>query len=373
MAKSTYHPAGIWNGIFESYDTALKHYNSVKPIRGSSPELRPIGNNRRYKYCEIRKGDDRIDAVLYETPVVSIFKDGRIQLRTGNWLTPSTAKFMDAVLPAKFGVIYISKQRMILSQREFINQDWNRYEVPSDDEGLILQANEDWSNATPVNAPVHFEYVANRKVLNQIRQRFKPFLDYLKVTTSMSCVFTSDEIIEHFPEVAKRFVVEYMERRRYEYPYHSNSAWLMRSAVTSVVPPLVNRYAKPQVRPEIINEVLSMAASDDPMLWRKLTLRLLLRSGFVHCTEHFHGSTQYDLLKTFVGAEYHPTPLLSWMDSPHGLQEAFTDILKIAYADICFIHKEVKQGIIPNKNNKFYIDIHMQLKDNLTARQYVRI
>lgn len=116
-----------------------------------------------------------------------------------------------------------------------------------------------------------------------------------------------------------------------------------------------------------------MAASDDPMLWRKLTLRLLLRSGFVHCTEHFNGSAQHDLLKVFVGAEYHPTPLLSWMDSPQNLQETFTEVLKIAYADICFTHKEVKQGIIPNKNNKFYIDTHAQLKDNLTSRQYVHI
>ena len=372
MAKS-YHPASIWNGIFESYDTALKHYNSVKPIRGSSPELRPIGRNRRYKYCEIRKGDNCIEAVLYETPVVRIFKDGRIQLTTGNWLTPTTANFMDAVLPVKFGIVSLDRRRMILSQREFINQDWNRYEIPSDDEGLTLQANEDWSTAMPVNAPVHFEYVANRKVLSQIRQRFKPFLDYLKVTTSMSRVFTSDEIIEHFPEVAERFVAEFMERKRYGYPFHSHSAWLMRSAVTSVLPPLVNRYANPQTRPEIINEVLSMAASDDPMLWRKLTLRLLLRSGFVHCTEHFNGSARHDLLKTFVGAEYHPTPLLSWMDSPQNLQETFTEVLKIAYADICFTHKEVKQGIIPNKNNKFYIDTHAQLKDNLTSRQYVHI
>ena len=372
MAKS-YHPAGIWNEIYESYDTALEHYNSVKPIRGSAPELRPIGRNRRYKHCEIRKGDDRIDAVLYETPVVSIFKDGRIQLRTGNWLTPSTANFMDAVLPAKFGIITLDRRRIILSQRDFINQDWNRYEIPSGDEGLTLQANKDWSKATPVNAPVHFEYVANRKVLNQIRQRFKPFLDYLKVTTSMSRVFTSDEIIEHFPEVAKRFVAEYIERRRYAYPYHAHGAWIMQSAVTSVVPPLVNRYVNPQTRPEIINEVLSMAASDDPTLWRKLTLRLLLRSGFVNCIEHFNGSAQHDLLKTFVGAEYHPTPLLSWMDSPQNLQETFTDILKIAYADICFVHREVKQGIIPNNNNKFYIDTHAQLKDNLTSRQYVYI
>lgn len=373
MAKSNYHPAGIWNGIFESYDTALEHYKSVKPIRGSSPELRPIGRNRRYKYCEIRKGDDRIDAVLYGTPVVSIFKDGRIQLRTGNWLTPSTARFMDAVLPAKFGIVTLDRRRMILSQREFINQDWSRYEVPPSDEGLTLQANKDWSNATPVNAPVHFEYVANRKVLSQIRQRFKPFLDYLKVTTSMSCVFTSDEIIEHFPEVARRFVAEYIERRRYAYPYHAHGAWLLRGVIGSVVPPLVNRWQNPSTTAENINEVIRMAASDDPMLWRKLTLRLLLRSGFVHCTEHFNGSAQHDLLKTFVGAEYHPTPLLSWIDSPQNLQETFTEVLKIAYADICFTHREVKQGIIPNKNNKFYIDTHAQVKDNLTSRQYVHI
>lgn len=372
MAKS-YHPAGIWNGIFESYDTALEHYKSVKPIRGSSPELRPIGRNRRYKHCEIRKGDDCVEAVLYGTPVVSIFKDGRIQLKTGNWLTPSTANFMDAVLPSKFGIITLSKRRLILSQQNDTKTGWDSYEIPSDNEGLILQASEDWSTAMPVNAPVHFEYVANRKVLNQIRQRFKPFLDYLKVTTSMSRVFTSDEIIEHFPSVAERFVDEYMERRRYAYPYHAHGAWLLRGAIGSVVPPLVNRWQNPSTTAENINEVIRMAASDDPMLWRKLTLRLLLRSGFVHCTESFNGSSKYDLLSTFVGAEYHPTPLLSWMDTPQNLQETFTEVLKIAYADICFVHREVKQGIIPNKNNKFYIDTHAQLKDNLTSRQYVHI
>lgn len=367
--RSDYHPANIDWSNFESYESALKFHDNVKPIRGCKPEIRPIGGNRRYKHCLIQKTESGvIECVLYGTKCVEYHPDGHVRLRIGNWVTPSTAKFIDAVLPYKFGLVRLDKGRIILSQK--IGENNLQFEIPQGDEGLLLKTDDNWQTINPVGLPTQYNYVASRKALNKVRARFKGFIDYLRVSASMSCVYSSDEYIELFPEVAREFVSVCMT-----YPgHHHTHPWAlshyMQNAISNSVPKLagVENDAEGWRR---INLFLNMAASDDATEWRKLTLLLVQR----HWVNHTHNRTGsiHDLLSIFVGDEYAPTPVVNWMDSVHGLVDAFDMILKIAYADVCFTQVEVEHGHIPSKNNKFYVDTHQKFKDNLTSRQYVHI
>ena len=83
-----------------SYEEALGHYAQIKPIRGSN-NLRPIcktKNGRRKKHMEIVRRDDAVACRLYDTDVLTFFKDGTIEYNSGTWITNSTHSFASAIL-----------------------------------------------------------------------------------------------------------------------------------------------------------------------------------------------------------------------------------------------------------------------------------
>ena len=96
MAWNTFvSSGGINSNHFDDYDSALKHYQSVKPIRGRAGDQRPLGKNRSaYSHCQIKHDPllDRVSAVLYDTECVSIHADGLIKIQTGSWVTRLTER-----------------------------------------------------------------------------------------------------------------------------------------------------------------------------------------------------------------------------------------------------------------------------------------
>jgi hypothetical protein len=72
--------AGIRSYNFNTYEGALAHFNAVKPIRGITPDLKPLGSNRTYKNCKITHDPltDSVSAKLYDTACVTIYADRKI-------------------------------------------------------------------------------------------------------------------------------------------------------------------------------------------------------------------------------------------------------------------------------------------------------
>ena len=107
-----------------SYAEALKHYESITPIRGSK-NLRPIcttHNGRRKKHMQIIKTtypkalgmaatpQGAIDAVacrLYDTDVITFVSNGDIIIDNGGYATNSTHSFIDGMFNRGF---YTSRQ-----------------------------------------------------------------------------------------------------------------------------------------------------------------------------------------------------------------------------------------------------------------------
>ena len=54
-----------------NYTDALARYEDAKPIRGRSPEVRPLGERRDVDTYQIRKNGEEIELVLYKTPVIT--------------------------------------------------------------------------------------------------------------------------------------------------------------------------------------------------------------------------------------------------------------------------------------------------------------
>lgn len=86
---------------FRDYGDAFHKYQSTQNIRGRVKEpMKPLGNRRSVDMYSIRLKDDGsmgVECVLYQTPVVTFYPTGLIEIRDGSWSTVSTAYFIEEV------------------------------------------------------------------------------------------------------------------------------------------------------------------------------------------------------------------------------------------------------------------------------------
>lgn len=166
------------NRQYVSYTHYKNLWESVKPIRGRSVEVRPIGERRRDWEQIVRKpmvgGEYSYAARLYNTDVVEYLPNGNIILRTGGWETPSTAEFIWEHSPftawKKNGKVWISTDEVV-------------YPVGAE---LELHYDHNKRRHVPVNSVLIQKKVVDRAKAKDARAPMKPFLDWAKVFLKMS-------------------------------------------------------------------------------------------------------------------------------------------------------------------------------------------
>lgn len=95
-----------------NYETAKRLYENIKPIRGSSDDVRPLGK-RRDKHKLITKGTDErgeyYAAKLYRSKLVKYYPNGTVFITHDGWSSMSTAKFIDRVAPVDHAYLFDGK------------------------------------------------------------------------------------------------------------------------------------------------------------------------------------------------------------------------------------------------------------------------
>ena len=81
-----------------TYALAKNLFDSIKPIRGRSPEIRPLGSRRDADTYWVRMDGEDVQFVLYKTPVITYRPNGDVVLSNGGYSTVSTHQFFDRVL-----------------------------------------------------------------------------------------------------------------------------------------------------------------------------------------------------------------------------------------------------------------------------------
>ena len=151
-----------------TYTEALKIYNEVKPLRGRSPEVRPLGERRDVDTYQIRKNGEAVELVLYKTPVITFTPDGEVELFVSTYSTVSTHQFIHRVL----GIGASG-----LRNKTLLNINGNKL-VLSDGEKLRLK----WESGNwhPLNASTQYGWKLNRKAITNVRNIYADFYKYLK-------------------------------------------------------------------------------------------------------------------------------------------------------------------------------------------------
>ena len=388
--------AGIDHRHFVDYETVLSHYDNVKPIRGRTPEVRPLGRNRKYTQCRIIHNAlvDSVSAVLYDTECVTIFDNGLVRLNRGHWVSPSTANFMDAVLPPKFGSIRLDRRRII-----YTTVTNEQYVVP--EQGLMLQAvinpeTKEWETLEVIQDKLPennlFEYKADRKVLNTIRKHMKPFFDAVFVMSSMSSTYTIDEIAELFPDVITKYVddkndhEEKMRRKEAgeeEYKNYSgyfyDSHTLRHLIISNVGAPrldllsglgdavkrldgktsVISTGYKAAIFADfgastLMQYIKDACTTTDAETIRKMMVAIACNgSNYGVERDSLNGSSRSHTIPTLFGDV--EVPNLAFIFTQSQFDTYMTDIIKYIYADEVFKEVEVPRGTLPSQSNMKYI------------------
>ena len=153
------------------YNEALKKYDNIKPIRGRSPEIRPLGERRDVDTYSIRKNvwTNAIELILYQTPVVTFTVEDEVKIKFGRWSSASTCQFISRILHG----VYASRVRgdVVLS---FTN---GSKAVVTDNEELVLTRKD--GRWVPQTEQTLYDYRVSRKEANNVRKQVSMFRNYL--------------------------------------------------------------------------------------------------------------------------------------------------------------------------------------------------
>jgi len=159
----------------ETYALAKKIHDETVPIRGRSPEIRPLGNRRDADSYWVRMDGDDVEFVLYKTPVITYKPSGEVMLFTDTYNTVSTHQFFERVL----GVGANSSRHTSV-----ITLGDKRYTIRGKDKlTLKLDASGNWQCVE--GAKTQFAWHLHRQKAQEVRGRYKEFITYFKGVVSL--------------------------------------------------------------------------------------------------------------------------------------------------------------------------------------------
>lgn len=222
------------------YASALKHYNSIKPLRGRTEDVRPLCNTttgRRKKHLRILPTTyDGLPAMacrLHNTDVVTYVSDGRVVI-DNDYPSMSTNSFASGVLP--YGLEVGNRYNETWVYEHGRNVYWlpvrTKLELKQYDNGI------GWY---PVEPHIFYKHVADRKVLSAFTKQYKPFADHcLNVIKLLGANVEEDREYHRTPDAqvlrdasregwgeATKYFLRHAEVTRWTFGYRSKTTTLV--------------------------------------------------------------------------------------------------------------------------------------------------
>jgi hypothetical protein len=175
----------------ETYALAKNLFDSIKPIRGRSPEIRPLGNRRDADSYWVRMNGDDVQFMLYKSAVITYKPDGGVVLTPDTYSTVSTHQFFDRVLGVDARA---SRQVSVIGLLNKKGEVVNRYTVRGKDRlTLKLDGSGNWQCVE--GAKAQFSWHLDRREATNVRLRYKEFITYFKGMVSLR---TEDIHIQYY-------------------------------------------------------------------------------------------------------------------------------------------------------------------------------
>ena len=157
-----------------SYAEAKKIHDSTTPIRGRSPEIRPLGNRRDADSYWVRMNGEDVEFVLYKSAVITYKPDGGVVLTPDTYSTVSTHQFFARVLGVGANAV---RQNTVITIGD------KRYTVRGKDTLTLKMVGGNWQCVE--GAKAQFAWHLDRREATNVRNRYKEFITYFKGMVSL--------------------------------------------------------------------------------------------------------------------------------------------------------------------------------------------
>ena len=157
-----------------SYAEAKKIHDSTTPIRGRSPEIRPLGNRRDADSYWVRMNGEDVEFVLYKSAVITYKPDGGVVLTPDTYSTVSTHQFFARVLGVGANAV---RQNTVITIAD------KRYTVKGKDTLTLKLEGGNWQCVE--GAKPQFAWHLDRREATNVRNRYKEFITYFKGMVSL--------------------------------------------------------------------------------------------------------------------------------------------------------------------------------------------
>lgn len=189
---STYNCASL--PALTTYQEAKELFETVVPIRGRNPEVKPLGGVRRYTWYRIEKIIDAVESeseplgvyrdvyacTLYGDPYIKFMPDNTIELKEIRWQSPTLKYFLTYILR---GIGSVESYR---GKWYFRNKEGFCYLLSTSKKTVLKKEGEVFVS---VDYEPERKYIADRKAMNKILKRYKSFIDYGRNSLAIdSCV-----------------------------------------------------------------------------------------------------------------------------------------------------------------------------------------
>jgi hypothetical protein len=152
-----------------SFNEAEIKYNSVKPIRGKErDDIRPLGDRRAQHMRILKIDNDTYACRLYNTDVVTYYRDGTIEVSTNGWDTSSTANFASACLSSRYRV---SKMQNLI---HLYDTHTYMYYIVGNSPLKIYPTGEVTGYVIPT------KQLVDRQASKEKREPYKPFIEFMQ-------------------------------------------------------------------------------------------------------------------------------------------------------------------------------------------------
>jgi hypothetical protein len=152
-----------------TYEGASKHEAQVVPIRGRTPECKPIGDRKDTHFTIRREVDGSIIAKCYDSDLIRWYPDGRMFITNGGYTSQTTHDFISRLMGLRWGCCAYDGKTWINTKDGACLLAAGGQFFTWDPESLSLVAE------TP-NYPV--THTINKPAMQAARKEIAPFIKY---------------------------------------------------------------------------------------------------------------------------------------------------------------------------------------------------
>lgn len=176
--------------ITHNYNTVKQIYESIKPIRGRSTDIRPAGKRRR-DWEQIVKTERGYAYRLHNTDCVEYTEDGKLLIRSGGWTTVGTGKFINDYAPLacgkRYNALWVGIDNTWTGNAVTHTSPKDRWLwVPIPKNGTVSFTWDSYRGSYVLDPVKIRTRVVNRKRANEARKRVKSLLDYCMTMLKLS-------------------------------------------------------------------------------------------------------------------------------------------------------------------------------------------